>query len=111
MADLLTLKKFETLSPFEIKDELIKLAKDDYVVGARVLAYDDDVLIAQRDPARIGSAKPRQQLQQQYMLKEQRGMKPIPVTRVGPSARGAMAASVCAARGPPSSAPATNSTP
>jgi aspartate 4-decarboxylase len=27
MADLLTLKKFETLSPFEIKDELIKLAK------------------------------------------------------------------------------------
>ena len=28
MADLLTLKKFETLSPFEIKDELIKLAKD-----------------------------------------------------------------------------------
>ncbi|MGB5702421.1 MAG: DNA topoisomerase IV subunit A [Polyangiales bacterium] len=28
---------------------LIKLAKDDYVVGARVLAYDDDVLIAQRE--------------------------------------------------------------
>lgn len=28
MAELLTLKKFETLSPFEIKDELIKLAKD-----------------------------------------------------------------------------------
>ena len=28
MADLLTLKKFETLSPFEIKDELIKLAKN-----------------------------------------------------------------------------------
>ena len=28
MADLLTLRKFETLSPFEIKDELIKLAKD-----------------------------------------------------------------------------------
>ncbi len=27
MSDLLTLKKFETLSPFEIKDELIKLAK------------------------------------------------------------------------------------
>src|SRR5215469_15614775 len=27
MADLLTLKKFETLSPFEIKDELISLAK------------------------------------------------------------------------------------
>ena len=27
MADLLTLRKFETLSPFEIKDELIKLAK------------------------------------------------------------------------------------
>jgi aspartate 4-decarboxylase len=27
MADLLTLKKFETLSPFEIKDELINLAK------------------------------------------------------------------------------------
>ena len=27
MADLLTLKKFETLSPFEIKDELITLAK------------------------------------------------------------------------------------
>jgi aspartate 4-decarboxylase len=27
MADLLTLKKFETLSPFEIKDELIRLAK------------------------------------------------------------------------------------
>jgi aspartate 4-decarboxylase len=27
MADLLTLKKFETLSPFEIKDELIKLAR------------------------------------------------------------------------------------
>src|SRR6476646_8213949 len=27
MADLLTLKKFEALSPFEIKDELIKLAK------------------------------------------------------------------------------------
>jgi len=28
MADILTLKKFESLSPFEIKDELIKLAKD-----------------------------------------------------------------------------------
>jgi DNA gyrase subunit A len=28
---------------------LIKLAKDDYVVGARVLAYEDDVLIAQRE--------------------------------------------------------------
>lgn len=28
MADLLTLRKFESLSPFEIKDELIKLAKD-----------------------------------------------------------------------------------
>ena len=27
MADILTLKKFETLSPFEIKDELIKLAR------------------------------------------------------------------------------------
>src|SRR5215813_12280100 len=27
MADLLTLKKFEALSPFEIKDELINLAK------------------------------------------------------------------------------------
>jgi aspartate 4-decarboxylase len=27
MADILTLKKFETLSPFEIKDELIRLAK------------------------------------------------------------------------------------
>ena len=27
MSDLTTLKKFETLSPFEIKDELIKLAK------------------------------------------------------------------------------------
>src|SRR3954471_21006501 len=27
MADILTLRKFETLSPFEIKDELIKLAK------------------------------------------------------------------------------------
>src|SRR5215475_11887630 len=27
MADIMTLKKFETLSPFEIKDELIKLAK------------------------------------------------------------------------------------
>lgn len=27
MTDVLTLKKFETLSPFEIKDELIKLAK------------------------------------------------------------------------------------
>ncbi len=27
MADILTLKKFETLSPFEIKDELIQLAK------------------------------------------------------------------------------------
>jgi aspartate 4-decarboxylase len=27
MADMLTLRKFETLSPFEIKDELIKLAK------------------------------------------------------------------------------------
>ena len=27
MTDLLTLRKFETLSPFEIKDELIKLAK------------------------------------------------------------------------------------
>ena len=29
MADILTLRKFEALSPFEIKDELIKLAKDD----------------------------------------------------------------------------------
>src|SRR6478672_5228208 len=28
MADILTLKKFEALSPFEIKDELINLAKD-----------------------------------------------------------------------------------
>ena len=28
---------------------LIKLGKDDYVVGARVLAYEDDVLIAQRE--------------------------------------------------------------
>src|SRR6201995_1715534 len=28
MADLLTLKKFQVLSPFEIKDELINLAKD-----------------------------------------------------------------------------------
>ena len=28
MTDLLTLRKFEALSPFEIKDELIKLAKD-----------------------------------------------------------------------------------
>ena len=28
MADLLTLRKFETLSPFEIKDELITLAKE-----------------------------------------------------------------------------------
>ena len=28
MTDILTLKKFESLSPFEIKDELIKLAKD-----------------------------------------------------------------------------------
>ena len=28
---------------------LIKLQKDDHVVGARVLAYDDDVLIAQRE--------------------------------------------------------------
>src|SRR5579864_2267623 len=27
MTDLLTLRKFETLSPFEIKDELIKLAR------------------------------------------------------------------------------------
>src|SRR5215475_11050387 len=27
MADIMTLKKFETLSPFEIKDELIRLAK------------------------------------------------------------------------------------
>ena len=27
MADILTLRKFETLSPFEIKDELINLAK------------------------------------------------------------------------------------
>ena len=27
MADMLTLKKFEALSPFEIKDELINLAK------------------------------------------------------------------------------------
>src|ERR1700734_1960203 len=27
MADLMTLKKFEALSPFEIKDELINLAK------------------------------------------------------------------------------------
>jgi len=28
MADILTLKKFEALSPFEIKDELINLAKE-----------------------------------------------------------------------------------
>jgi aspartate 4-decarboxylase len=28
MADLLTLRKFEALSPFEIKNELINLAKD-----------------------------------------------------------------------------------
>ena len=28
MTDVLTLRKFETLSPFEIKDELIKLAKE-----------------------------------------------------------------------------------
>ena len=28
MADILTLRKFEALSPFEIKDELIKLAKN-----------------------------------------------------------------------------------
>src|SRR4051812_20338161 len=28
MAELLTLRKFEALSPFEIKNELIKLAKD-----------------------------------------------------------------------------------
>src|SRR4029078_5626896 len=28
MADVLTLRKFEALSPFEIKDELINLAKD-----------------------------------------------------------------------------------
>src|SRR6478752_8063613 len=28
MADLLTLRKFEALSPFEIKNELISLAKD-----------------------------------------------------------------------------------
>src|SRR5262249_7036978 len=28
MTDVLTLKKFETLSPFEIKDELIRLAKN-----------------------------------------------------------------------------------
>ena len=27
MSDIMTLRKFETLSPFEIKDELIKLAK------------------------------------------------------------------------------------
>ena len=27
MADLMTLKKFEALSPFEIKNELINLAK------------------------------------------------------------------------------------
>ena len=27
MADILTLRKFETLSPFEIKDELIRLAR------------------------------------------------------------------------------------
>src|SRR5215467_2401511 len=27
MTDILTLRKFETLSPFEIKDELIRLAK------------------------------------------------------------------------------------
>ncbi len=27
MADILTLRKFEALSPFEIKNELIKLAK------------------------------------------------------------------------------------
>ena len=27
MADILTLRKFEALSPFEIKDELITLAK------------------------------------------------------------------------------------
>ena len=29
MTDILTLRKFEALSPFEIKDELIKLAKND----------------------------------------------------------------------------------
>ncbi len=34
MADLLTLKKFEALSPFEIKDELINLAKDDLEADA-----------------------------------------------------------------------------
>ena len=28
MADIMTLKKFEALSPFEIKDELINLAKE-----------------------------------------------------------------------------------
>ena len=28
MTDILTLRKFEALRPFEIKDELIKLAKD-----------------------------------------------------------------------------------
>jgi len=28
MADVLTLKNFEVLSPFEIKDELIRLAKE-----------------------------------------------------------------------------------
>jgi len=28
MTDVLTLKKFEALSPFEIKDELIRLAKN-----------------------------------------------------------------------------------
>jgi hypothetical protein len=28
MADVLTLRKFETLSPFEIKNELIGLAKE-----------------------------------------------------------------------------------
>ena len=28
MAELLTLRKFEALSPFEIKNELIKLAKE-----------------------------------------------------------------------------------
>ena len=29
MTDILTLRKFEGLSPFEIKDELIKLAKEE----------------------------------------------------------------------------------
>ena len=29
MADIMTLRKYEALSPFEIKDELINLAKSD----------------------------------------------------------------------------------